>query len=131
MTLLTREAILKVDDRKTEDVDVPEWGGVVRLRSLTGAERDRIEASMVEIKGKSQRLNLVNLRAKMVAAAAVDAAGHPLFRESDVKALGEKNAAVISRLAEKAQELSGMAEEDVEELTANFNDDPSDASTSG
>jgi hypothetical protein len=35
MTLLSKSAILCANDLQTEDVEVPEWGGVVRLRSFT------------------------------------------------------------------------------------------------
>ena len=40
MTLLSKSAILCANDLQTEDVDVPEWGGTVRVRSFTGRERD-------------------------------------------------------------------------------------------
>ena len=39
--LLNKEQIQSVSDLETQDVEVPEWGGTVRLKSLTGAERDR------------------------------------------------------------------------------------------
>jgi hypothetical protein len=35
MTLLSKSAILCANDLQTEDVDVPEWGGAVRVRSFT------------------------------------------------------------------------------------------------
>ena len=47
MTLLSKTAILCANDLQTEDVEVPEWGGAVRVRSFTGRERDAFEASMV------------------------------------------------------------------------------------
>jgi hypothetical protein len=34
MTLLSKTAILCANDLQTEDVDVPEWGGAVRVRSF-------------------------------------------------------------------------------------------------
>ena len=47
MTLLSKTAILTANDLQTEDVEVPEWGGAVRVRSFTGRERDAFESSMV------------------------------------------------------------------------------------
>ena len=38
MALLTRDEILAADDIKTEDVEVPEWGGDVRVSVMS---RDR------------------------------------------------------------------------------------------
>ena len=45
---LTRNEILAVDDLQTQKVDVPEWGGSVYVRGLTGSERDALEASIVK-----------------------------------------------------------------------------------
>jgi hypothetical protein len=42
---LTRDAILQAPDLQGEDVAVPEWGGTVRVRGLSGAQRDAYEAS--------------------------------------------------------------------------------------
>jgi len=47
MSLLSKTAILAANDLKSEDIEVPEWGGAVRVRSFTGRERDAFEASMV------------------------------------------------------------------------------------
>ncbi len=111
--LLTREAILSADDLGFELVDVPEWGGKVRIRALSGVERDRFEA---EISGNGKRLKLDNVRAKLVATCAVDAEGGPLFSKADVTALGRKSAAGLNRVFESAQKLSGLTDGDVDEL---------------
>ena len=48
MTYLSRDTILQREDIKTEDVEVPEWGGTVRVRGMSGVERDAFEASLIE-----------------------------------------------------------------------------------
>jgi hypothetical protein len=53
MTLLSKSAILCANDLQTEDVDVPEWGGAVRVRSFTGRELDAFEASISQQKETS------------------------------------------------------------------------------
>lgn len=128
--ILSRKQILEAQDIQTEAVAVPEWGGDVLVRALTGAERDAMEAAMVEGKGKNSKVNLSNLRARMVAASAVDEDGSHLFTPGDVGVLGTKSAAALERVFSKARELSGMTDEDVEELTKNSEDAPSDASGS-
>lgn len=60
MTLLSKSAILCANDLQTEDVEVPEWGGAVRVRSFTGRERDAFEASMVRGEGKDRKVDLTN-----------------------------------------------------------------------
>ena len=119
MALLTRDAILQAQDLPTERVVVPEWNGEVLVRALTGAERDAFEQSIVEQRGKSTRMNLQNLRAKLVALTVVDEEGKRLFSDEDAKLLGQKSAAALNRIFEVAQRLSGLRPEDVEELTGN------------
>jgi len=131
MALLSRDAILAADDREYEVVPCPEWGGEVRLRSLTGAERDAYEQSLVQTRGKSREMNLRNARAKLVALCAVDENGNRLFSDADVNALGKKNAKPLDRLFDVARRLSGLSEDDVDRLTENFDDAQSDASTTG
>ena len=111
--LLTREQILAADDLGFEVVPVPEWGGSVRIRALSGVERDRFEA---EISGNGKKLRLDNVRAKLVATCAVDADGQPLFAKADLGALGRKSAAGLNRVFEACQQLSGLTDKDVDEL---------------
>ena len=48
MVYLSREEILSVHDIVTEEVDVPEWGGIVRVRGMSGVQRDAFEASLIQ-----------------------------------------------------------------------------------
>lgn len=128
--LLTREAILNAADLVTEDVEVPEWGGTVRVRGLTGSERDAFEQSIMEQRGRDVALNLRNIRAKLVALSVVDEQGKRVFSDDDVKALGQKSAVALQRVFEVAQRLSGLRSEDVEELAKNSESAPSDGSIS-
>ncbi len=129
MALLTRDAILQAQDLPTEQVHIPEWGGDVLVRALTGAERDKFEQSIVEQRGKNTRMNLQNIRAKLVALTVVDEQGNRIFKDEDVKWLGNKSAAALDRIFEVAQRLSGLRDEDVEELAKNSESDLSDDST--
>ena len=125
--LLDRTAIEAAQDIKTEDVPVPEWGGTVRLRGLTGAQRDAYEASVVEMRGESKRFKLQNLRARLVALCLVGEDGKRLFvDDAAVKALGDKSAKAIDRLFDRAKHLSGLTEKDIEELAEDFDDAQSD-----
>lgn len=130
MAFLSREMILAAQDIMVEEVDVPEWGGTIRLKALTGAQRDKIEQAAVVQRGRKTSMDMVNFRAKIIAASAVDEEGHLLFTEKDVVALGKKAAGVLDRLSEVASRISGMSDEDIEEMTEGFTDDPSDFSTS-
>lgn len=123
--LLSRDAILAANDTQREEVQVPEWGGAVLVKSLTGKERDAFEAGIVEQKGKKTSVNMKNIRAKLVVLACVDESGQRLFGDGDVEALGNKSAAALERVFKVAQRLSGLTDEDVEELAKNSESDQS------
>ena len=131
MTLLTKAGILAANDLKTEDVDVPEWGGAVRVRSFTGRERDAFEAAMVRGDGKDRKVDLTNMRARLVGLTVIDEAGQRLFTDEEVDLLGAKSGAALDRVFAVAQKLNGLSGADVEELTKNSSGGPSAASTSG
>ena len=102
-----------------EDVEVPEWGGTVRVRGMTGTERDKFEAAVVEMKGKKTTMNMENFRARLAAKTIIDEDGKRLFHDSHIKALGAKSATALQRVFDVAQRLSGFSDEDVEELAKN------------
>lgn len=130
--LLSREQIIGADDRKTEDVAVPEWGGTVRVRALSGAERDAYEAGIVSLRGDGTKsVNLKNLRGRLVSLSCVDEDGARLFTDEDAIALGDKSASALERVFDVARKLSGLSEDDVEELAEGFAPAPNDGSTSG
>lgn len=128
--LLTREQIFGAVDLSFEDVDVPEWGGTVRVGMLTGTERDAFEQEVVVRQGKKTQLNLANIRARLVALAVVDGEGQRVFNEGDVKALGRKSALALNRVFEVAQRINGLTEEDMGELAGNSESGQSDDSIS-
>jgi hypothetical protein len=127
---LTRKEILQAGDLEIEDVEVPEWGGVVRVRGLTGEERDALEMAMITRKGKSIEIQGSNFRARLVAMSVVDERGERIFSDSDVAALGNKSGHALQRVFEVAQRLSGFSEADVEELGKNWSIGPGGASPS-
>lgn len=131
LDLLTADQIFDVDDSKVDRVAVPEWRGSVMIKGLSGAERDEYEATIIEQDRKGNvRTRLANARAKLVVAAAVDKNGNQLFDDADVKRLGRKSAKALQRVYDKAAELAGLKDEDLEELVGNSDADQSDSSTS-
>lgn len=120
MTILNKEQILSADDAKRDSVEVPEWGGEVLVKGLSGKERDDYEASIMQQDKKGNlSMRLANARAKLVVAAAISEDGSRLFSNEDVAALGAKSAKALSRVYNTAAELSGLKDEDLEELVGN------------
>ena len=55
-----------------------------------GAERDKFEGSLIVSPGKSQQMNMTNIRAKVASLTICDEKGKRLFNENDVQALSQK-----------------------------------------
>jgi hypothetical protein len=101
---------------QTERLFVPEMGGEVIVRSLTGSERDKFEASLMEQRGSRVTYKPVNVRASLAVRCLVDESGARMFTDDDAEALGELSAAVLGPIYDLAQRLSGMSRKDVDEL---------------
>jgi len=118
---LSRDDILKATDNEPEEVDVPEWGGSVLVRGMTGRERDAFEVSLLAPgRGGRRQVDPANVRAKLVARCCVDDDGNRLFTDADVAELGGKSAAAVDRVYAVAARLSGMGTDEQEELTRDF-----------
>jgi len=104
---LSRDQILGATDFVFVELEVEEWGGTVRLRGLSASERDAFESSV----GVAQ--DLTNLRSRLVVNCLVDDNGERLFKDSEAKLLGEKNANVINRLFDEVRNLSGMSDDEI------------------
>lgn len=114
--LLSKDALLAATTLPREQVQVPELGGAVVVQGLTAAQRDTFEASLFTRKGKHREENLANMRARLLALCLVDERGQRLFSDADTTALGAVRADVANRLFDVAMRLSGLREEDVDEL---------------
>jgi hypothetical protein len=111
MPLLTKEQILNATDLPVEDVPVPEWGGAVRARTLTGAERDAFEVASSQAREKfGFEAAARNYRARWAAACLVGEDGRPLFAAADVEALGGKSSAALDRVLRAANRLNGLGD---------------------
>lgn len=130
---LTREQILAADDTVIETVAVPEWGdgATVRVKGMTGAERDRFEAKSIKKEGKEYVPVWENIRARLIAMTVVDDEGELIFSEADVASLAKKSAAAMNRVTIVSQRLSGITEDAVEELKGNSLSGRSGSSPSG
>jgi hypothetical protein len=102
---LSLDAIHSVNDLLEEDVEVPEWGGVVRVRSLSLKEMRSIRRQITNPEtgyvDESQGLALI--------------AGYGLVQPAvgpeGAMALMEKNAAVIGRISGRVVKLTPIAKE--------------------
>ena len=73
-------------------------------------------------------VDLKNVRAKLVARSVVDESGARVFDDADVLKLSDKSAAGLQRVFEVAQRLSGLSDEDVDELVKPTDDNENEGS---
>ena len=103
----------------------------VWVQGMSGKERDSWERSLFVGKGKRRDINTENVRAKLAVRCLVNKpGGHRLFEDSEAIIVGNLPAAVLTPIYEKAQRLSGVSDEDIEEIkkfseTADGSDSPS------
>lgn len=110
MGFLNKTQILEVEDLPHEDVEVPEWGGSVRVIGLDGESSSKFSAQMVEIgeDGTPKSISLDNFQARLLVLTLHDEDNKRLFTEEEIVKLGKKSSKVLTRLATIAQRLSGM-----------------------
>jgi hypothetical protein len=118
--------IVRKRDVRVAWVLTPHLGGKVLVRALSATERDAFEASLVIMRGKERKITTANIRAKLCALAIIDPVFYSLngevrraFDDEQIIALGEVDAGELSKIYDKAAELSGISEADVEELAGN------------
>jgi hypothetical protein len=115
---LSAADILRIPDLKIERVDVPEWGGHIYVRLLSGTGREKyIESvrTLVGTPGKDKnaywKMVLTGSGAKLVAEAACDKNGKRIFRDEDVEALGKKSYVALKRVVDAAAKLNGLGDD--------------------
>lgn len=114
MKYLNAESILAAEDFCYADVECPEWGGVVRVRSLSGGQRSLITQRV-------QAQDTDELEELLTVMGVVDEDGNRIFTNKDIDLLKKKSNTPISRIAKKIMEISGIgnAGEAVEDAKKN------------
>lgn len=135
MALLSKEQFLKGDKLKKEKVEL-EDGNFVYVREMTAHERNQWEQSMyTKVKGKGGRedfqSNLNDYQAKLAVFTICDKDGNLLFDFNDYKELANKvSASKLNKIVDVAYRLSGITEEDKEDMLKNSEAGQSDNSIS-
>jgi hypothetical protein len=119
---LSRDEILSANDIHIEELPVPEWGGVIFVKTLSADERDQLEASIMEMstEGKPKKMKLEHLRSNMMVLGICDDKGEKLFTLADISKLGKKSAAAADRVVARIQAISAMSPADIEVLVSDL-----------
>lgn len=120
--LLSAEDILNANDLKFEVVEVPEWGGSVRVRTMTGYERDEFEAQIARQstgEGKNTKVDMRGLKIKVLSLTLVNDKGELLFSPEQVQKLEKKSGKALDDVFQVASKLNGLGDKELEELVKN------------
>lgn len=126
MTLLTKEQILGADDLEREEVEVSQWGGSVLVQGLTAKQRGILMDRLIDQRGNGRKLRLADIQVLTCALSIVDADGARMFSDMELSKLASKSSAALQAVFEVAQRLSGLSDEQVEELAKNSEETPID-----
>lgn len=89
----------------------------VYVQGMSGKDRDAWEKSLIVGRGKRRDVNTENVRARLATRCLVEQPGGArLFTDDEAGLLGGLPAAVLNPIFEKAQRLSGVSDEDLDEL---------------
>lgn len=101
--MLTRDQILSITvGRPTEEVDAPELGGSVHVRTMTAGERDTFDQE------NSENGLYKDFRARLVILTASDPAGAPLFTDRDIAALSALPVTALDPIVSAAMRRNGL-----------------------
>lgn len=107
--MLSATEILEVQDLVVVEVDIPEWGGTVRLRPMSAEEA--ISYNDTVTKG-DKRHGAV----KLAALCLVKEDGTAMFTEEQAGLLQKKSLAGLMRIQRVALKINGLTEEAVKDV---------------
>ena len=113
MAHLTLDQIKNADDVKTLQVDIPEWGGHVTVKGMTGRLRSNLEQKV------NSNAPHGDVKMMVVLSCTLDDKGDLLFSKDDKKWLVEKAAGPIEKIFESVCKLSGISDSAVDDAEGN------------
>jgi hypothetical protein len=106
MKLLDKAAFFAAEDLKHEDVPVPQLGGSVRIRVMTGAARDAFNEYMQSFGDSKRPASAIN--AALLVQTCVDESGAPMFTMDEIDMVRDKSAAALDVMAAAAMRINGL-----------------------
>lgn len=131
MALLTREQILGAGNIATIEVEVPEWGGSVRIRDMGADARDRLMQFYMDRKNADGGLaDAWHYKVLVCALSICDDKDELLFSEDDIALLARKGGRTLDVVYVAAADFNALSAKRVEEEEKNSSS-PRDDSGSG
>lgn len=122
--------VLETAEIRTKPVPVPELGGSVVVREMSGSLRNLFEATVAQMQSGGDSKLLDKLTTRLATECVLDGEGNRLFDDRTAKMLFLKVPSALFRLRDEIVAVSALSQEDYDGLVENFGDDPSEPSTS-
>ena len=104
---LDLEALRNSDGQKMTELDVPELGGKLRIRMISGLDMFRLGER------QTKHPNDIESHARIIfAACVVDDNDEPIFNSQTVGVLLNKPGAIVARLIKEMSDFCGLSEDD-------------------
>lgn len=116
MALLTKDAILAAQDVVREELPCPEWGGEIRVRSLSGRGREAFDAEVYQARKAGREVSIMAVLATL---SVIDADDALVFDVKDAAALADKGSAPLERIYDFHRKYSGIGAATVEDAAKN------------
>ncbi len=104
--VLSADDIFAVADVHVEEVEIPEWGGSVFVRSMTGEEASKFSEMVAKDKTDAMTKAIVLVTVK-------EDGISPLFTEDAVSRLRKKSLSALMKLQNRIIKMNGLRDEDV------------------
>lgn len=115
--MLTKEQIKSCVDAGPLKVEIPEWGGDIYVKRLSGIERDRLERELA--KHQDSEDDNISARAFYAVHFVCDEQGNSMFESADMEWLQHKFGFALDRIVIAARKHNGLTAEAVDELEKN------------
>tara|TARA_R100001230_G_C5583107_1_gene101438 strand:- start:131 stop:529 length:399 start_codon:yes stop_codon:yes gene_type:complete len=130
MTIASREALLKLCERRYSTVEIPERDISIRIQSLSEAEKSQYETCLIAKNGRGiMRERLQDATRRLIALCVVDEDGKRIFSNSDLSAIANLDSYISSRIYDACQEHCGFNKGDIDETVKNSEEISVDDST--
>jgi hypothetical protein len=114
---LTAQEVEAADDLPCAELEVPEWGGWLRVRALSLNTYLSIKESAAQLDGSE---NERELTVSMLSAALVDENGHAMFDREGAARLLDKSATAVGKVMQAIARVAGVSPEAVLEAERTF-----------
>jgi hypothetical protein len=109
MTVLSRDKLLKVKaEVPTEKISVPELGGEVIIRGMTGKEQTIFNRSVVKKGGDRNEVDDELFASKLIVQCLTDEKGERLLKEDEFAIVQGWPASVFQKLAQASLRVNGL-----------------------